>query len=172
MSTTSIRPNLSQRDGRRDGRAGRRSMALATRVALQRHALTRELAAGTPPALSPELSARAAQLVTPHHRREAARAWRRTLREARQLRIGRRYFSIIRRSAVIDAEQAIDALISRLNDTRPVAVQGMAMLDQLTTDGAESPLYCAAEAGSLQRQVMLAIEAMSPEHADRPRSQV
>jgi hypothetical protein len=167
MSTTSIPSNLSHSDDRRDHRAPRRSIALAIRVALRRHALTRDLAAGAPPALSPELTARAAQLVTPHHRRQAARAWRRTLREARQLRIGRRYFSIIRRSAVIDAEDAIDALISRLNDTRPVAGQGMAILDRLITDGADSPLYCAAQDGSLRRQIRVAIEAMSPENAQR-----
>lgn len=168
MSTTSIPSNLSHRDGG----APRRSMALAIRVALRRHALTGELAAGAPPTLSPELTARAAQLTTPRHRRQAARAWRRTIKEARQLRLGRSYFSIVRRRAVMEAEQAIDALISRLNDNRPVAVKGMAMLDRLMTDGAESPLYASAEPGTLRREVTATIEAMSPELADRPKSLV
>jgi hypothetical protein len=38
----------------------------------------------------------------------------------------------------------------------------MAMLDRLTTDGVSSPLYVAAEPGTLRRQLIVATEAMDP----------
>jgi hypothetical protein len=39
----------------------------------------------------------------------------------------------------------------------------MARLDRLMTDGISSPLYAAAETGTLRRQITIATEAMDPE---------
>ncbi len=167
MTTTTISSKLHRHDSPNDGRSLGGSVALRTRVAVKRDALTRELAAGAPPELSPELGLRAAQLVSPRARRQMARTWRSTLKEAHQPPLRRAYFSIIRRSAVINAEDAINALIARLTTGRPVAAQGMASLHRVMTDGMESPLYAPAEPGTLRREIMLATEAMDPEQDER-----
>ena len=166
MTTTTISSKLHRDDRPQNPRSIGGSAALRMRVAMKRDALTRELAAGAPPELSPELGLRAAQLVSPRARRGAARTWRSTLAEAHQLPLTRAYFSIIRRGAVIHAEDAIEALIARLNSGRPVAAQGMASLYGLMTDGMESPLYAPAEPGTLRRQIVSASEAMDPEQPE------
>jgi hypothetical protein len=166
MTTTTISRKLDRRDRPQNGRSLGDSMALRMRVAMKRDALTRELAAGAPPELSPELGLRAAQLVTARARRQSARAWRATVKEAHQPPLSRAYFSIIRRNAVIDAGDAIDALIARLTSGRPVAAQGMASLHRVMTDGMDSPLYAPAEPGTLRRQIMLATQAMDPEQPE------
>ena len=165
MTTTTISSKLRGRTD--DGRSFGGSVALRTRVAIKRHALTRELAAGAPPGLSPELGLRAAQLVPPRARRRTARTWRATIKEAHQPPLVRANYSIIRRGAVIDAEGAINELIARLASGRPVAAQGMATVHQLMTDGMESPLYTPTEPGVLRRQIMLATQAMDPEQHER-----
>ena len=76
--------------------------------------------------------------------------------------------TIIDRRAVVEAEEAVNALIARLSDNKPVAVRGMAMLELLLTDGASSPLYNAAEPGTLRRQIVVATETMDPEFAELP----
>jgi hypothetical protein len=69
---------------------------------------------------------------------------------------------------VVEAHEAIAALIERLGDNKPVAVQGMAMLEELLTDGPSSPLYNAAEPGTLRRRLLVALEALDPELAELP----
>ncbi|HUA03928.1 MAG TPA: hypothetical protein VMB27_08500 [Solirubrobacteraceae bacterium] len=167
MTTTTISSKLHRDDRPENGRSVAGSAALRMRVAMKRDALTRELAAGAPPELSPELGLRAAQLVSPRARRQVARTWRGTVKEAHLPPLTRAYFSIIRRGAVINAEDAIDALIARLNSGRPVAAQGMASLHRLMTDGMESPLYTPAEPDKLRRQIALATEALEPEQPEQ-----
>ena len=166
MTTTTISPKLHRDDRPRNGRSPGGSAALRMRVAMKRDALTRELAAGAPPELSPELGLRAAQLVSPRARRQVARTWRGTVKEAHESPLTRAYFSIIRRGAVINAEDAISALIARLNSGRPVAAQGMASLYRLMTDGMESPLYAPAEPGTLRREIVVATQALDPEQPE------
>jgi hypothetical protein len=166
MSTTSVSSKLTHRDRPRDDHAVRRSLPLRIWVAINRDALTRELATGAPAAASSELTLRAAQLSSRRFRRRLAGTWRQTTKEARQPALHFAYTPIIRRRAVIDADDAINALIVRLSNNEPVAAEGMAMLDRLTTDGASSPLYVAAEPGTLRRQLMVATEAMDPEQAE------
>jgi len=166
MTTTTISSKLHRHDRSQNGRSFGGSAALHARVAMKRDALTRELAAGAPPELSPELGLRASQLVSPRARRQVARTWRGTLKEAHQPPLARAYFSIIRRRAVINAEEAINALIARLTSGRPVAPEGMARLYRLMTDGMESPLYAPAEPGTLRRQIILATQAMDPERPE------
>ena len=164
MSTTSI-AHLSHRDDDPlDPGALRRPLSLRMKVSLQRHALTQDLAAGAPPTASAELTLRAAQLISVRRRRQLARSLRRLLKEARSVQLIRS--TIIHRHGVVQAEEAINALIARLDDNQPVAVQGMAMLEQLLSDGASSPLYIAAKLGALRRQVEVVTEAMDPEFAE------
>jgi hypothetical protein len=166
MSTTSVSSKSTHRDRRRGDHEVRRLLPLRVRVAINRDALTRELATGAPAAGSSELSLRAAQLSSRHLRRRLAGTWRETTKEARQPAAHFAYAPIIRRRAVIDADDAINALVARLSDSEPVAAQGMAMLERLTTDGASSPLYVAAEPGTLRRQLIVATEAMDSGHAE------
>jgi hypothetical protein len=168
MSTTPVSSNLGRDDSRRGNQKFPRSLALRMRVAVQCDVLTRELAAGSPPGLSPELERRAAQLVSPRGRRQVARTWRATLKEVHEPPMTRAYYSLIRRGAVIAAEDAIDALIMRLNSTRPVAAQGMAMLYRVMTDGLESPLYAPAEREALRRRIIAATEALDPARPELP----
>jgi len=168
MPTTSASSTLGRCDSPRDNQKFGRSIALHMRVTVKRDALTRELAAGAPPGLSPELGLRAAQLVSPRQRRQFARTWRATVKEVHKPPMTRAYFSLIRRGAVIAAEDAIETLIVRLNSGRPVAAEGMAMLYRLMTDGLESPLYAPAERETLRRRIIAATEAMDPARPELP----
>ncbi len=168
MSTTSISTKLGDYDAPWECRARLRSTAVRVRVAVKRDELTRELAAGAPPGLSPELSLRAARLVRPRRCRQLARTWRGTIKEARNPAIFRGRVSIICCGAVIDAEDAINALIARLRSDRPVTVKGMAMLHRVMTDGMSSPLYCRSEPGTLRHEIMLVTKALDPDRAEVP----
>lgn len=168
MPTIPVPSHTTHSDRPRDDEASRSSIALRMKVALTRQALTRELAAGAPTALTPELGLRAAQLVKPRHRRQAAGALRRTIRDAHEPPMTRAYFSVIRPHAVVDAEDSINALIGRLNSDRPVDAQGMAMLDLLLTNGTSSPLYTPAEAGALRHEITVATEALDTESPKSP----
>lgn len=152
MPTIPVPSHVTYGDRPRDDEASRRSIALRIKVAFTRQALARDLAAGAPTALSPELRLRAAQLVKGRHRRQAAGAWRRTIKDAHEPPMTRAYFSLIRQSTVVDAEDSINAPIGRLNSDRPVSAQRMAMLDLLLTNGTSSPLYTPADAGALRHE--------------------
>jgi hypothetical protein len=164
MSTISIAHLRHRDDDPLDPGALRRPLSLRLKVSLQRDALTRDLALGASPTASAELTLRAAQLIGLRHRRQLARSLRRLPKEARAPHLIRS--TIIHRYGVVQAEAAINALIARLDDNQPVAVQGMAMLEQLLTDGASSPLYNAGELSTLRRQVEVVTEAMDPELAE------
>ncbi len=167
MSTSSKPAKLRDHDGDpMDTRALRRSRWLRVVVTLRRNSLTHELAAGGSRPASPELTLRAAQLIGLRARRQLVRNLRRLLKEARQTQLMRA--TIIDRRAVVEAEEAVNALIARLSDNMPVAVQGMAMLELLLTDGASSPLYNAAEPDALRRQIVVATETMDPEFSELP----
>jgi hypothetical protein len=70
---------------------------------------------------------------------------------------------IIERRAVLDAEAEMTALIERLSNEDPVTIQGMAMAERIVTDSESSPLYNAAEPGTLRRRVLVATAALEPE---------
>jgi hypothetical protein len=173
MSTTATPPRTrhhrrSPHGPRRAGETARSTVALRVRVARRGAALTSELAAGAPPGLSPELSLRATQLVSDRRRRRMARVWRRTLEEARRRPTTLANIPIIQRVAVTDAKDAITAVIAWLDKDEPVAVEGMAMLDVLLSDGASSPLYVPAEPGTLRRRILVATEALEPDLGESP----
>jgi hypothetical protein len=146
----------------------RRSLAVWLSVATKRHAITEELSAGADPNSSAARALRASQLVSRRSRRQMARALRRSLDEAHRPALGRGYVVIIRRGAVLQAEDAISAMIRRLAAPEPVTVRGMALIYQMLTDGASSPLYKAAEAGALTRRVLAVTEALDGESTELP----
>jgi hypothetical protein len=152
--------------GSRDSRAGRsHSLLVRTRVAIQRGELTRALAEGTDPSSRPELALRAAQLTSNRSRRILARALRRTVAEAHRPAMTRAPVVIIRRSEVLNAQPAITAMIERLESSRPVRPEGMAIAERLLTNADNSPLYNAAGPGTLRQLVLAATAAMDPEPA-------
>lgn len=164
MPTIAVRPQLGDHDDSHETATGlARALALRLKVAVKRDALLRELAAGAPPALSPELALRASKLLNDRHRGHLAGALRRAIREAHQPARTRSGVSIVDRAAVIDAEVELAALIDRLSSDQPVAPQGVAIVERLITDGAVSPVYNKAGAGTLRREVIMATIALEPE---------
>jgi hypothetical protein len=149
-----------ERHDSRSRAARSRSAGSWLRVAVHKSDLTDVLASGGEPLLDVELSLRAAQLTSDRNRKTMARTWRRTIAEAHQPAMARPRVVIIQRGAVLDAEPAITAMIDRLQGAVVVAAQGMAMAEQILTDGWTSPLYNAAEPGALGRRVRAATAAM------------
>lgn len=171
MPTIATRPGLGDHDDPHATTAGlRRALALRLKVAVKGDSLLRELAAGVPLGLSPELALRASKLVDDRHRGHLAGGLRRATREAHQPATTRSSVSIVDRGAVIDAEVAIQALIDRLSSDQPVAPRGVAMVELLITDGVASPLYGKATPGTLRRQVLAATTALElqPERHEFP----
>jgi hypothetical protein len=137
-----------------------RSMFPRLRAAVGRRALTRALSEGADPASSPELSVRAAQLTSSRTRKQLARTLRRTIAEAHRPALTRSRVVIIRRAAVLGAEDALKVLIDRLGGSEPVRAEGMAITERILTDADWSPLYNRAEPGALRRLVGVATAAM------------
>jgi hypothetical protein len=140
-------------------------VGLRARVAIKRDELTRELASGVPAGASPELALRASQLSSRRGRRQMAGVWRHTVEDAHHPVARITSIPPIRRRAVLDADDVITDLIARLGADEPVAVRGLAMLNRVVTDGADSPLYSPAEPGALRRQLEMAAEAMQADAA-------
>jgi hypothetical protein len=141
-----------------------RSATLRLQVALRRGTLTRQLAEGENPAATAQLGLRAHQLTTARTRSALARSLRRVIREAQSPPL-QRPFSIISRRAVLGAVGEIDLLVKRLHSPDPAAPQGMALVAELLTDGASSPLYGSADPGVLRRLVILNTTALDPPYA-------
>ena len=148
---------------RPDSGAGRsRSVPLRIRTAAQRSELTRALAQGADPTARPELALRAAQLTSQRNRKILARTLRRTVAEARRPAMTRSRVVIIRRGAVLDAEDAITAMLERLSSSEPVGAKGMAMVERIITNADQSPLYNPSATGALRRLIGVATAAMEP----------
>ena len=145
-----------------------RSIVLRMRVALNRDVLTRELAEGADPASSPERALRAAQLVSDRGRRRLARTLRRTISESRQPAISRSRVVIIQRRAVLQAQDAIRALIERLGSSEPVRAEGMAIAQRIVSDAESSPLFNGSEPHTLRRVIVLATATLEPEPGELP----
>jgi hypothetical protein len=164
MPTIAVRPKVGDYDNSANNTSRpRHSLAIRAKVALRGRALVRDLAAGAPAGVSPELTVRASKLVSNRHRHQLANALRRTIRDAHQPSMSRANISVIDRRAVLDAEEAMTALIARLSDHEPVAAQGVAMVEMLITEGGESPLYGDTKPGNLRQQVVAATIALELE---------
>ncbi len=143
-----------------------RPLRVHVRTALRRRELTRELAEGIDPGASEQHALRAAQLTSESNRKTFAKTLRRTVAEAYRPRIGRAAVVIIRRRAVIDAEDAIRTTIERLSSGAPVRAQGMAILERILTNADNSPLYNSSSPGALAHEITLATDAMEPSLSD------
>lgn len=139
------------------------SLWLRLRVVAHRYDLTVALSQGADPASSPQLALRAAQLTGVASRRRLAATLTRTMDDAQRPYIPRVGPVPIRRQAVLDAQPAIDQLVAHLRSAEPVTPEGMAMVERLIVDGSWSPLYNAAEPGTLRRLVILATSALKPD---------
>jgi hypothetical protein len=133
---------------------------------VRRTALTRALAHGSLPGQSPELGLRAQQLTSGRHRRSLARALRRTIAQAHRPPLARARMSLVRRSAVLEAQDAIQAMIDRLSAQVSVQAEGMAMAELILNNAERSPLYNFSVPGTLRRHVRRATAAMD----DTPQS--
>ena len=133
---------------------------LRLRVYAHRACLTRELARGADPMSSEELALRAAQLTSPRQRKDLVRTLRRVVNEAHCRTWHPPQTVIINQTEVIEAESAIAAMVERLTRVGPVCAEGMAVAEQVLTDGERSPLYNLVEPGTLRRQIRVATEAL------------
>jgi hypothetical protein len=127
--------------------------SLAARVMTAR--LDRELAAGRPPGWSGPSMARADRLVSPPFRAALADDWDRVPRLPARPRW------LLRRDAVAAAEPAIRLLTARLRAPRPVTARGVALANELLTDGT-GPLYNPASAVPLAAALAEAAALLDP----------
>ena len=97
---------------------------------------------------------------------------RRTIAEAHKPAMTRSRIVIIHRAAVLEAEDAIAAMIDRLTSPEPVRAEGMAIAERILTNADRSPLYNPSEPGSLRRVVKLATEAMEPRESQSHESPI
>ena len=111
---------------------------------MHRVELDEQLAAGVQPSAGSLLHARAQQLGSPTERAKIARAFEKTLTEARKPAPVHGARLPLRRREIRNCDEDIIALVRRLNDESPIDVQGAAMAELLITDGA-SPLYRAGD---------------------------
>lgn len=139
-----------------------RPLKLRAYTVTHRQSLTRELSEGASPASSPALALRAEQLTSERRCRTLARSLRHTVDEALYPLPRRAMFGLARRSAVLDARDAIDVLVKRLRSPEPVAAEGVALIERMLSDGAWSPLYNAGPEGALRRLVVMATAALEP----------
>jgi hypothetical protein len=130
------------------------------RVAASRGRLTRELAEGAEPGSSPERALRAAELTSNRRRKRLRRTLRHTISEVHQAPLTRARLGIINRAAVLEAEDAINAMIARLSYAEPVRAEGMAIAERMLINAERSPLYNSAEPGALRRVVLVATDAL------------
>jgi hypothetical protein len=136
------------------------SLALRMRVAANRDRLTRELAEDADPGSSPERALRAAQLTSDRRRKRLVGTLRGIISDAHHPLVTRARVIIINRAAVLEAEEAINAMIVRLNSAEPVGAEGMAIAERMLSNAARSPLYNSAEPGTLRRVVRVATAAL------------
>jgi hypothetical protein len=136
----------------------RRSLGRRVSVWFHRIDLDEQLAAGAQPSAGSLLHDRADQLGSRSERTKIARAFEKTLDEARKP--ARIHGMPLRRREIRNCDEDIIALDRRLNDATPIDVQGAAMAELLITDGA-SPLYRAGDR-SLRFAIRSARLALDP----------
>jgi hypothetical protein len=135
---------------------------LRLRVWWHRVELDEELAAGAYPLAGTLLRARAEQLGARGERARLARALAETLREARRTAPITGARLPLRRREIRACDEDILALIRRLEDERPIDVQGAAMVSLLLFDGA-GPLY---RAGNYSLRFSIRSARLALDHSD------
>ncbi len=138
------------------------SLRLWIRVSVGCDALDLALSKGADPADTAELAYRAARLVRARNRRALARCIRVAIWEAEAgvaaLRVSPRP---VRRGEVLACREALVALSERLESSRPVGAEGVAIAERLLAD-LRSPLFAWAEPGTTRRLALVAAAALDP----------
>lgn len=124
--------------------------------------LDERLAAGAQPAAGTLLRHRAEQLGSRKERDALAQTLLNTLHEAR--RPARRGAPELCRTEIRACDEDILALVGRLEDDRPIDVQGAAMVSQLLADPS-GPL---SRAGATSLRYALRSARLALDHADEP----
>jgi hypothetical protein len=142
----------------------RRDLRLHVRVAWARESLDRRLAEGADPATEPLLDARAARILAPSSRASLAAGLERVVATADEPPARLSAAVPVRRSAVRGARDELLRLAGELRHMRDPRAEGVAMAEQLLTDGA-SPLYTAATPDEVARAAREAADALrAPGH--------
>jgi len=119
------------------------------------------LAAGISPESSTLLGVRALQLVSTQHRDLAARSMRRIIAEAMSERARARNGLPVNWAAVRVARTELCDLCDALEAPVPVPARGVALANELLTDGA-GPLFHPARAHELTMAALHAVDALDP----------
>ena len=135
-------------------------MDLRERLSLrmQSRRLDRALAAGASAADSPQLARRAAALDRADTRTELAASLRRIAR-ANGTRFGNRVRALPARTD--ETRRDLERLADRLVEPGPIATRGVALTQELLTDGA-GPLFWMESADDLGARLRTALEALEP----------
>lgn len=151
-------------------RASRPGLGLRLRTWWRRDRLDEQLANGTDPRTSAELTLRAEQLGTAAERVRLAEDLEGVLREARDP--APQIHRLVRRRQVYACADGLHELARRLRDDQPIALRGAAMTAQLLSD-ARGPLYYARPSVPLPeavRNARLALDEVDQETASAFRS--
>lgn len=130
---------------------------------LQARNLDRALAAGASPDGSEQLARRAQALVRADTRDEIAASLRRLARSAAPSPLGSRIGAVPARAE--DVRRDLERLAARLLEPGPVAPRGVALTQELLTDGA-GPLFWTESADDLGARLRIALEALEPRMTD------
>ena len=125
--------------------------------------LDRALAAGASTADSPQLARRAAALVRADTRTELAASMRRLARGDGRTSFGNRVGAPPARCD--EVRQDLERLAARLLEPGPVATRGVALTQELLTDGA-GPLFWTESADDLGARLRTVLEALEPRISD------
>jgi hypothetical protein len=137
----------------------RHAPLLAVHVWLRRGALSRAIAAGADPSSSPELARRARQLTSNEFRLTLAAGLTRILKDTERNRAALTAAVPLQRREIIAARNDIERLAQDLRGPDEVQSRGMALVDELLTDGC-SPFYTPGPKGELDLAVRRARAAL------------
>jgi hypothetical protein len=142
----------------------RQSPRVRLRLWWHRVELDEQLAAGAQPLPGTLLAARAEQLGSRHERHRLAQLVEKTLREADKPAPLTKAGLPLRRREIRACSGDIAALIRRLEDDRPIDVQGAAMTNLLLFDGT-GPLY---RRGNYSLRFTIRRARLALDHVDEP----
>lgn len=121
------------------------------------HALDEALSRNTDPSRSPQLAARAARLTSRAMRDELARSLERLVFVAQH---PRRQGLRVRRTAILLSAPALHDVATVLHGPAPVYARGVAIINELLTDGSGPPFTAAPRGGELAEVLALAHAAL------------
>jgi hypothetical protein len=121
--------------------------------------LDRQLADGVPPDATPALARRARRLVAPTAREQLGRGLRRIVADAHERALPGPRVPLYRKQ-VLEAEDELRLLASRLQSPNALSPQGVAKVRLFLTDGC-GPLFGSPNAADLMDAIRDAIAALS-----------